>query len=267
MTEVNRAAEPDAETALDGAVSKRRSGGAFRRALSALVDRLLPTRCTLCRTDCDGTVALCAACHRDLRALDLCCPRCAEPLEHPAPLCGRCLKRLPAFDRSFAAFRYAWPLDGLVARFKFSGDLAAGRTLARLFADRVRMTGTDLPALLVPVPLHRERLRERGYDQALELARDIGRDLDIAVAPWLLERTRATARQTDLDAGARRRNVRSAFQVSARALARRSQRPAIALIDDVMTTGSTMNECAKMLRMAGFTDIRAWAIARAPARS
>lgn len=183
------------------------------------------------------------------------------------PSCGRCLRRTPPFVRSYVPLRYVWPLDGLVARFKFSGDLAAGRTLARLFIEHARADAIAMPTLLVPVPLHPQRLRSRGYDQALELARDLCRQLDGPIlASGLLRRIRATDAQTALDAKGRRRNVRGAFAIDTRALTRLGDaRPAVALIDDVMTTGSTLAECARTLAGAGFKDIEAWAIARAPA--
>ena len=227
---------------------------------------LLPSRCALCDAATDDDIALCPPCRAELPTNDPCCRRCAEPLPRAEPLCGRCLKREPAFASSFAGFRYAWPLDGLVTRFKFSGNLAAGRTLAALFAERIRSDSVELPSLIVPVPLHLRRLRERGYDQALELARDVGRELGVAVSTDLLRRTRATPAQTGLDAKGRRRNVRDAFAIDDRALARVPGRPTIALLDDVMTTGSTVGECATILRSAGFGTIHAWCIARAPAR-
>lgn len=238
-----------------------------RRWLGRLLLRLLPPRCALCMAAlADGAGPLCPGCRADLADNAPCCARCAEPLAHEAPLCGRCLKRPPPFDAAFAGFRYAWPLDGLVTRFKFGGDLAAGRALATLLAGRVRAGALPRPALLVPVPLHDARLRRRGHDQALELARDLGRELRLPVAAGLLRRIRATAAQTDLDATARRRNVRGAFELDARALARlgAGERPGhLALVDDVMTTGATLSECARLLRRAGFGRIDVWVVARA----
>lgn len=239
----------------------------MRRWLSALGARLLPSRCPLCEASTGGDADLCAGCRGDLAANRPCCARCAEPLARDELACGRCLKRPPPFDAAFAVFRYAWPLDGLLTRFKFGGDLAAGRTLARLFADRARERAPMSPAWLVPVPLHTHRLRERGYDQALELARDIARQLDLHLAPDLVRRVKPTVAQTGLDAKRRRRNVRDAFALDAQALARLPMpRPAVALVDDVMTTGSTLAACAAVLRGAGFERVEAWAVARAPAR-
>lgn len=227
---------------------------------------LLPGRCALCGC-ASQSAPLCAGCRGDLRPNRPSCARCAEPLPQPAPACGRCLRRPPPFDRSYAAFRYAWPLDGLLARFKFSGSLAAGRALGRLFAEQAGSDGADRQGLLVPVPLHRRRLRQRGFDQALELAREISRELRMPIASGLLRRARSTHAQTELDAPGRRRNVRGAFEIVPRALARLEGRPPLVLIDDVMTTGSTAAECAKVLRRHGFGEITVWAVARAPARA
>ena len=147
---------------------------------------LLPSRCALCNIAIDDDIALCRPCRDELRGNDPCCRRCAEPLSRDEPLCGRCLRREPPFDSAFAGFRYAWPLDGLVTRFKFSGQLATGRTLAMLFAQRARAASIPLPRLIVPVPLHDRRLRERGYDQALELGRDIAREFSVPLLFSLL---------------------------------------------------------------------------------
>jgi len=234
--------------------------------LGRVLGRLLPPRCALCSAALqDSPAPLCAGCRGELADNLPCCPRCAEPLARAEPACGPCLQRPPPFAGAFAGFRYAWPLDGLITRFKFGGDLAAGRALALLLAERVRAASPARPDLLVPVPLHDDRLRRRGHDQALELARDLGRTLALPVAPDLLRRTRATAAQTELDAVARRRNVRAAFQVQPRALARArtAGHRRLVLVDDVMTTGATLAECARTLQQAGFDRVEVWVVARA----
>ena len=176
-----------------------------------------------------------------------------------AAACGQCLRRPPPFERTRAVFRYAFPLDRLLPRFKFHGDLAAGALLARLMAGA--MATDDLPQALVPVPLHLGRLRERGYDQARELALGLGRALRLPVRD-LIERRIETQAQTTLDADARRRNVRHAFAC------RGGPVPAhVALVDDVMTTGATVRECALVLRRAGVARVEVWAVARVPGRN
>ena len=218
---------------------------------------LMPPRCLLCGAAADDA-GLCAACRAELPRNASCCARCAEPLPMPAPLCGRCLRHPPPWDVAWVPLRYAWPLDVLEARFKFGGDLAAGRALAAQWLAQA--PPSTLPAALIPVPLHVSRLRRRGYNQALELARALGRALQIPVHARALRRTRATAAQTELDRVARRRNVRGAF-----ALAAGYAPPAhVAVLDDVLTTGATLAECARVLRRAGVARVDVWALARAP---
>jgi ComF family protein len=170
--------------------------------------------------------------------------------------CDRCLRTPPPQVATCAATAYRFPLDQLLPRFKFHGDLAAGALLARLLAEAA--VAAARPDAIVPVPLHRSRLRERGYDQALELARPVARSLALPLLPHGLRRIRATAAQSELDAAARRRNLSAAFAAGSDPL------PAhVALVDDVMTTGSTLAEAAGTLRRAGVARVDLWVVARA----
>lgn len=236
-------------------VIARRTGRLALHALCALEQRLLPPRCLLCAGPGDG-MDLCAACRAELPVNAICCAHCALPLAYPAARCGACLRRAPAWDGAWAPYRYGWPLDRLESRFKFSAALAAGRVLGELWAGHALPVRPDC---IVPVPLHRARLRARGYNQALELARVLARRHHLPLRRDLLQRARATAAQTELDAAARRRNVRGVF-----ALRDGVNRPAhVALVDDVMTTGATLSECARILKRAGVARVEAWALARA----
>lgn len=231
-----------------------------------IADRLLlivlPLRCLLCGAPGADGRDLCAGCAGDLALNTPCCPRCALPLETDSPLCGECLQREPPFATAWAPFRYGHPLDLLETRFKFGRDLAAGRVLGELMIERARCDVPALPDVLIPVPLHRARLRQRGYNQALELARPLASALGIALRPDLLLRPKATPPQTGLDASARRRNLRGAFTLAADAAL-----PAhVALLDDVMTTGATLREAAQLLTRAGVARVDVWALARAPHR-
>jgi ComF family protein len=222
------------------------------------LDALLSSRCLACGARAQGALSLCVPCADELPRNVTCCARCALPLASPAPLCGRCIRRAPAWDNAWAPFRYEWPLAPLEARFKFGGELAAGRTLALAW---LRTPPPEaLPEAIVPVPLHRARLRRRGYNQALELARPLAAHFRIPVSHHVLVRARATAPQTELDAVQRRRNVRGAFA------ARIASEPPrhVALLDDVFTTGATLGECARVLKRAGVARVDVWALARAP---
>jgi len=234
--------------------------GFFRR----LQHTFLPPHCLLCGQPGARGRDLCAACAGDLQHNVLCCPRCALPLAAPAPLCGECLQRDPPFSAAFAPFVYAHPLDLLVGKLKFAGSLAAGRVLSDLWLDLIERKPPARPDLLVPVPLHRDRLRERGYNQALELARPLGKALGIRLDADLLVRAQSTPAQTNLDAGTRRKNLRGAFEFRADRLAAGVLPDHVALIDDVMTTGATLRECARVLRRAGIARVDVWALARAP---
>jgi ComF family protein len=156
---------------------------------------------------------------------------------------------------------YRFPVDRLLPRFKFHGDLAAGRLLAQLMAATLpgALAGSSPPGAVVPVPLHPSRLRQRGYDQALELARPVAAALGLPLCARALQRVRATQAQTTLDAAGRRGNVRRAFACRPGTLPGH-----VVLLDDVMTTGATLGECTRALRRAGVARVDAWVLARAP---
>jgi ComF family protein len=235
----------------------------WKQKVDGLLAALLPPRCLLCSGEGMPGRDLCAGCLGDLPRNTSCCARCALPLPKPAERCGICLKSEPPFAAAWAPFRYAHPLDLLEARFKFHRDLAAGHLLSALMVEAARQQLQGrLPDCLLCVPLHRDRLRERGYNQAQELARPLARALQIPLNADALVRVRSTTAQTGLDAKARRRNLRAAFAVEVDA-----GLPAhVAILDDVMTTGTTLRECTRALLRSGVQRVDAWALARAPAR-
>jgi ComF family protein len=228
--------------------------GAWRRWLRAR----WPSHCLACGEGDHGDRDLCRACAAALPWNRVACPSCALPLPAPAAACGRCLRRTPPLQRVIAACVYARPLDRLLPRFKFHGDLAAGRLLGQLMVEAC--ASMPRPGALVPLPLHRSRLRQRGYDQALELARPLALAFDLPLRVDALLRCRPTAPQSELSALQRRRNVRRAFAVHPE-----HALPAhVALVDDVMTTGATLHAAATALRRAGVQRVDAWVCARVP---
>lgn len=230
------------------------------RASHWLGRHLCPRACVVCLGQAEDASGLCAPCALRLPWLGTACTRCAIPLPpgDPGQSCGACLRRPPPLEHAQASFRYGFPLDRLLPRFKFHGSLACGRLLSEWMLPACAQA--PRPQALVPVPLHHGRLRERGYDQALELARPLARMLDLPLRDDLLVRRRATAAQSTIDAAARRRNLRDAF-----ALASAQPLPAhLALVDDVMTTGATLHAAARALRRAGVARVDAWICARVP---
>lgn len=230
-------------------------------ALLTRLGRLLyPARCPVCREAADEATGLCVDCSGRLPWLISACSSCALPLgdaQRADIACGECVRRSPPLQFVQASFLYGFPLDRLLPRFKFHRDLACGRLLSQWMLPAC--VAAPRPHALLPVPLHATRLRERGYDQALELARPLARALDLPLRADLV-RMRATAAQSSLDAGARRRNLRGAFVVDAR----RPLPEHVALVDDVMTTGATLHAAARALHRAGVARVDAWVCARVP---
>lgn len=209
--------------------------------------------CYLCRGAAAGL--LCAPCDADLPRLgDAHCPRCA--LASPGgAVCGRCLSRPPAYDATAAALAYEFPADALVHALKFRGELALAPLLGRLIAACAPRAGRV--DAVVPVPLSARRLRTRGFNQALEIAREAAALAGARLAPDLCRRTRDTGTQFELPVAERARNVRGAFDAPAQAAGL-----SIAVVDDVMTTGATLEEVALALRRAGAVRVVNWVVAR-----
>jgi ComF family protein len=177
-------------------------------------------------------------------------------------VCGVCLHKPPAWDRSVAALAYRFPVDQLVLRFKFSRSLACGEVLGRELLAAVLSSDAPLPECIIPVPLHKTRLFLRSYNQADLLAGMVGKPLGIPVVRGVLRRTRRTQAQSDLDAASRKKNIRGAF--SCRPLADLAQAAHIGLVDDVCTTGETLAACTRTLKAAGAERVSVWVAARAP---
>ncbi len=214
-----------------------------------------PYRCVLCGAAAKE-LEICPGCAAELARIAHPCRLCGLPLKgHDGGICGECLKKKPPLDGSRIPFRYAAPLDRLLLDLKFNARLARAPLLAALWLDSF---DGDLPELIIPVPLHPSRLRERGYNQSHELARHIGAELGIAANEELCHRLRATEAQSRLDAKERRKNLRGAFELLGDVKGRH-----IAILDDVVTTGTTAFELARVLRRGGARSVVLWALARA----
>lgn len=219
------------------------------------IARLLPAQpCFLCGAD--SHVGLCcAACDAELpRLAEPHCPVCALPTL-AGEVCGQCLKHPPAFDHTVAAFRYEFPLDKLIQALKFRERLVLVNYLADAVVQRVHTK----PDRLVALPLHPVRLRERGFNQSLLLARRISRRLGIPLLADACERVRNTPPQSLLPWKERDKNMRQAFVCKSDADVRGRH---VAIVDDVMTTGASIGELARALKQAGASEVSAWVVAR-----
>ena len=229
----------------------------MRKVYNWLQFNLIPPTCLLCGDPGHEGLDLCSGCLSDLPIIVHPCPSCGRSLHQSTTVrCGSCQRTPPPFDRCRSAFAYGPPVDWLIQTFKFHQQLAAGRLLSallvRCFAD------TPAPDCLVPVPLHTKRLRERGFNQALELARPMARQLGIALAATRCHRVHHTENQSRLTGKNRRLNVRNAFEVSWPDPPRR-----VAIVDDVLSTGATAGELTSALKRAGVVEVEVWVVARA----
>ena len=221
-----------------------------RRAAS----QLFGGSCYLCRGS--AREILCARCDADLPRLGADhCPRCA--LASPSgAVCGRCLAQPPAYDATIAALAYRFPADVLVQALKFRGELALAPFLGNLLSKCIANKNVSY---IVPVPLSPERLRSRGYNQALEIARHVASVTGARLALDACQRSRDTSAQMELPLAERARNVRGAFECP-----RLVEGATVAVLDDVMTTGATLHEVAAALKRAGAARVVNWIVARTP---
>ena len=233
-----------------------------RTGRSTLARRRWPSICAVCRGWGDGRV--CGACLERFAAPRNRCRVCALPAPDGAAVCGGCLTAQPAFDSALAGVDYRFPWDRLIAGFKFHGALDVAPVFVQALVDaHERQTRPIRPDLVVPVPLSAARLRERGYNQAWELARRAARRLGVAADATLMLRVRHTAHQIALPPGERAGNVSGAFAVAPRQ-ANTLHGRSIAVVDDVMTTASTAGEVARTLKRAGAAHVAIWVVARTP---
>nr|WP_231701673.1 ComF family protein [Halopseudomonas salegens] len=223
--------------------------------------------CQLCLGPSDSHSDICSACQAELPWLGSHCAQCALPLHDTSPgtLCGQCLQQPPAFRQVIAPFTYRFPLDSLIPAFKYHNQLASGRLLVPALIQAIQHHHNEydqaLPERLLPMPLHRQRQAQRGYNQAFELARPVARALGIQLDRHSLLRRQSTPAQQGLSANERRRNLQDAFHCPQ---PEQIHGLHLAVLDDVVTTGATANEVSRTLLKAGAASISIWALARTP---
>ncbi|MBI5429734.1 MAG: ComF family protein [Nitrosomonadales bacterium] len=223
--------------------------------IGSIIEHILPAQpCVLCGSmSRDGL--WCAACDASLPYLDVPhCPVCALPTP-TGEVCGRCLSHPPLFARTTAVFGYAFPLDKLIQGMKYGEQLALAPAFAEKLAQRINQT--VLPDYVIPMPLHPAKLRERGFNQSLLLAARIARRHGLSLLPDACQRVRDTPPQSALPWKERKKNVRNAFHCDMDLTGKR-----VALVDDVLTTGASLNSLAGAVLKQGAAEISTWVVAR-----
>ncbi len=252
----------------------------FRHLLTtcyhAALSVILPNRCVLCGLLCqqERTNLLCHHC-LTLAPQQQRCPCCARVLPRTSShdlthsqLCGACLLTPPHFDHTLTVFDYQAPFDRLISRYKFQGQASWAKGLATLMneaikRDRDLVHNTSLPTLLVSVPLAPHRLQERGFNQAHEIARCLRPLLPCRYLPHAIWRTRDTVKQSWLKRQARQRNIKGIFEINSQVLNELTGAH-IGVVDDVLTSGATLNEIARLLKQHGAQKVSNYVIARTP---
>jgi len=222
-----------------------------------LVNWLAPKTCQLCDSKLVLSETICCeSCYPKLPFQYHCCTRCGQALSPSTDLCGRCLRKPPPFDACFCAFRYEEPINLLIRKYKYAEHPELGKDLAKLLYREIVENQLDLPELLVPVPLHKSRLRSRGFNQSLILARELSTLLNLPYCNKTIEKHRPTEAQATKTLKARQSNVRGSFRMRSLPDAK-----SIAIIDDVYTTGATAAEMTKILKRNGVDYVQVWGLA------
>lgn len=232
-------------------------------ATTTLLDQLLPAPCLLCGLASPDYQLLCPECNNALPRLNrelFLCSCCSLPLTSDAPLCGKCLRKPPAFAQSSIAFNYTHPLDFLIHQFKYRRQLSSGKLLARLLAETCQTSAR--PDFLVPVPIHWRKRWQRGFNQSELMAYWVGKQLGIPVLS-ACQQTHYHHSQKGLSRAERIKNLRQSFSVK-QDNKRKIDNAHIALIDDVVTTTATARTLSELLIKAGAQRVDIWALARTP---
>lgn len=254
-----RIALPANEVAL---LREAHTAALYRRLLQAI-----PSPCIVCRLPSGSALSLCADCEAELPWSGRCCNRCGEELTavvSNSQTCARCLLVPPPFSSCTALFRYQSPIDSLLLGFKFKARFEAGYVLSSLLAKKICLHYADsnTPDLLLPVPLHPTRLRQRGFNQALEIAKVVSRKCRIPLSKNAIVKVRNTAAQTELhSARSRKKNLKEAFEAAAAFMPDAVK--SVVLIDDVVTTMATVAGVSRELQRWGIRQIDVWCLARA----
>ena len=240
--------------------------------VTKLVSVLFPSRCLLCQqavvfSENKAAVEICESCYQALPVNLNACRRCALPLADEIEgdvLCGRCISKLPEFDYAYSLFRYEENIIKLVQQLKFSEKITCARSIGEMLlaaCQSDKILQREKPDCLLPVPLHGSRLKQRGFNQSIEISRPLVKGLSIKLEYDAVVRQRSTVAQTGLSAKQRRKNIKGAFS-----LIKTMPYKHVLIIDDVVTTGSTVNELARLLKKKGVARVGVLSIARAPVK-
>lgn len=228
---------------------------------------LFKSQCVLCDSKVDGKISLCESCRTDLPTVEYACQICALAMmsDSKSSLCGQCISQQHtnqklSVDYALNLFHYATPVDYLISQMKFHQQLSVAAVLADLLKKHIESSKLEhgLPDALIPVPLYKKRLTKRGFNQSLEIIKPLAKSQKIPILLNTIARSKDTPVQTNLSKQARKKNVSGCFT-----LLEKPVHSHIVIVDDVVTTGATTNELAKLLKNSGVEKVGVWSLARA----
>ena len=233
----------------------------FRLITGILKQAIFKQRCLLCASSDANNQAICVACLADLPwSPQTSCPQCG--LASNGMVCGSCLNSQPDFDATNAVFLYAYPVDAMMLRYKYGNMLNLGDTFGEFLAEKIVLENHFKNIdLIIPMPMHPQRLKERGFNQALEIAKVLTKNCKQKLDYSRVEKQTLTPPQASLPLKERVKNIKGAFKVNDD-LAGELKGKRIAIVDDVITTGASLNELAKTLKKAGASHVECWVVAR-----
>lgn len=221
------------------------------------LDWLIPRKCLICKArNPNQHHPCCDECYLSLPFQYSYCQQCGQALGRTEDVCGKCLSSPPQYDSCFCPFEYKSPISEQICAFKYSEQPELAKSIAQLMCRELNDQAIEAPQALIPVPLHIKRLRHRGFNQAKLLAKQIGKQLEIPVLADAVVKTKATRAQVKQSLIQRKKNVTGSFQ-----LKHKLRFNSIAIIDDVVTTGATANEIAKILKKNGVDCVSIWGVA------
>lgn len=220
---------------------------------------LIRQSCIFCGSPGNPGLCICGPCLKELPYVQNSCKKCGNPTPEPQNQCGQCVADQPPYERTITILHYQNPVDYLIQRMKYHNQLEIADLLGKLMVIKLSSLDYKLPEQIIPVPLHMSRLQQRGFNQAVEIARPISKALKIPINLTNCIRTRQTQPQFELSLAERKSNLKNAFEIVHQIKAKH-----VAVLDDVMTTGSTVIELTEALLNAGVEKVDIWACSRAP---
>ncbi len=230
--------------------------------LNRILYGLLPGKCILCTTDTDRYLDLCIDCELDLPTIANPCWQCGLNIPRGQEICGSCMLNPPPFSHCFSSFEYSAPIDNLIVKFKNHQQIILGKVLAKVMSQQYLRHHLVFPDSWLPVPLHKSKLKSRGFNQALEIAEVLGDTTNIPVNSRLCRRIRNTEDQKSLTAAQRAANIKNVFVID-----QPLNGESVGIVDDVVTTASTVSELSRLLLDHGATEVQVVCLARTPART